>query len=63
MYLSKGNGCKQHYDVKEVTAQGRGVYTGPGKHHRKALVLKPFKLSGSCNWTVSSLGNQEETFC
>ena len=37
------------------------MYSGPGKHHRKVLVLNPFKLSGSTNWTVSSLGNQEES--
>ena len=60
MYLAEGNGCKEHYEATEITAQGCGVYKGPGVHHRKALVLGPYKLSGSCNWTVSSLGNQEE---
>ena len=61
VHLAQGDGCKRHYEQPEVRAQGRTVYGGPGKHHRKVLLLNPFKLSGSTNWTVSSLGNQEES--
>ena len=60
-HLARGDGCKRHYEQPEVRAQGRVDYGGPGNHHRKALVMNPFKLSGSTNWTVSSLGNQEES--
>ena len=44
---------------QENESYGYNPYNGPGKQHSKTVRVGPLELISSCNWTVSSMGNQE----